>query len=107
MNYEDHVAAARTFLNAAEILSGLGMGMAAAEMVWGAANQAIHAANHCNGRKSQKAEPSARVFVGIRIYWISLRPACAFRHNLKVDNTSADERLPFEDALVSRILKIL
>ena len=46
MNYEDHVAAARTFLNAAEILSGLGMGMAAAEMVWGAPVQAIDAVNH-------------------------------------------------------------
>ena len=44
MNYEDHVAAARTFLSAAEILSNLGM--AAAEMVWGAANQAIDAVNH-------------------------------------------------------------
>ena len=49
MNYEGHVAAARTFLSAAEILSELGMGMAAAEMVWGAANQAIHAANHSVG----------------------------------------------------------
>ena len=49
MNYEDHVAAARTFLSAAEILSESGMGMAAAEMVWGAANQAIHAANHSMG----------------------------------------------------------
>ena len=46
MNYEDHVAAARTFLSAAEILSESGMGMAAAEMVWGAAVQAIDAANH-------------------------------------------------------------
>ena len=46
MNYEDHVAAARTFLSAAEILSELGMGMAAAEMVWGAVNQAIDAVNH-------------------------------------------------------------
>ena len=49
MNYEDHVAAARMFLSAAEILSESGMGMAAAEMVWGAANQAIHAANHSMG----------------------------------------------------------
>ena len=46
MNYEDHVAAARMFLSAAEILSESGMGMAAAEMVWGAAVQAIDAANH-------------------------------------------------------------
>ena len=46
MNYEDHVASARTFLSAAEILSELGMGMAAAEMVWGATVQAIDAANH-------------------------------------------------------------
>ena len=46
MNYEGHVAAARTFLSAAEILSGLGMGMAAAEMVWGAAVHAIDAASH-------------------------------------------------------------
>ena len=49
MNYEGHVAAARMFLSAAEILSESGMGMAAAEMVWGAANQAIHAANHSMG----------------------------------------------------------
>ena len=46
MNYEGHVAAARMFLSAAEILSESGMGMAAAEMVWGAAVQAIDAANH-------------------------------------------------------------
>ena len=46
MNHEDHIAAARMFLSAAEILSGLGMGMAAAEMVWGASVHAIDAANH-------------------------------------------------------------
>ena len=46
MNYEDHIASARMFLSAAEILSELGMGMAAAEMVWGAANQTIDAVNH-------------------------------------------------------------
>ena len=49
MNYEDHIASARTFLSAAEILSELGMGMAAAEMVWGAAVQTIDAANHRMG----------------------------------------------------------
>ena len=49
MNYEDHIAATRMFLSAAEILSDLGMGMAAAEMVWGAANQAIDAVNHRMG----------------------------------------------------------
>ena len=46
MNYEGHVAAARTFLSAAEILAEMDMGMAAAEMVWGAAVQAIDAASH-------------------------------------------------------------
>ena len=46
MNYEGHVAAARMFLSAAEILTELDMGMAAAEMVWGAAVQAIDAASH-------------------------------------------------------------
>ena len=46
MNYEGHVAAARTFLSAAEILAERDMGMAAAEMVWGAAVQAIDAASH-------------------------------------------------------------
>ena len=46
MNYEGHVAAARTFLSAAEILSEMDMGMAAAEMVWGAAVHAIDAASH-------------------------------------------------------------
>ena len=51
MNHEDHIAAARTFLSAAEILSGvgMGMGMAAAEMVWGATVQAIDAVNHRMG----------------------------------------------------------
>ena len=49
MNYEDHIASARMFLSAAEILSELGMGMAAAEMVWGASNQAIDAVNHRMG----------------------------------------------------------
>ena len=49
MTYEDHVAFARMFLSAAEILSELGMGMAAAEMVWGASNQAIDAVNHRMG----------------------------------------------------------
>ena len=49
MNYEDHVASARMFLSAAEILSDLGMGMAAAEMVCGASNQAIDAVNHRMG----------------------------------------------------------
>ena len=46
MNYEDHVDAARMFLSAAEILSEMDMGMAAAEMVWGAAVHAIDAASH-------------------------------------------------------------
>ena len=46
MNYEDHVATTRTFLSAAEILSEMDMGMAAAEMVWGAAVHAIDAASH-------------------------------------------------------------
>ena len=46
MNYEGHIASARMFLSAAEILSELGMGMAAAEMVWGAAVQSIDAVNH-------------------------------------------------------------
>ena len=93
MNYEDHVEAARTFPSAAEILSESGMGMAAAEMVWGAAVQAIDAVNHRNKRKTQKTEPPSRVFIRIKIYkfggiyMTSLRPACAFRHNLKADNT--------------------
>ena len=46
MNREDHIASARMFLSAAEILSDLGMGMAAGEMVWGATVQAIDAVNH-------------------------------------------------------------
>ena len=49
MTYEDHIASARMFLSAAEILSESGMGMAAAEMVWGAAVQSIDAANHRMG----------------------------------------------------------
>ena len=67
MNYEDHVAAARTFLSAAEILSESGMGMAAAEMVWGAAVQAIDAANHSMGMTRHASRNRDRRMVVERI----------------------------------------
>lgn len=41
MNREDHIRAAREFLQASEMLMDAGMGMAAAECVWGAASQMI------------------------------------------------------------------
>ena len=44
--YQEHIETAETFLLAAEILMKEGMGMVAAEAVWGAAAQAIWAANH-------------------------------------------------------------
>ena len=46
MNYEEHLAAAQDFLDAESILTRRGMDRAAAEMVWGAAVEAIDAANH-------------------------------------------------------------
>lgn len=49
MNYSQHIAAAETFLRAEELLSAAGMDMAAAEMLWGAAVQAIDAASHLAG----------------------------------------------------------
>ena len=49
MNHAEHMFAAETFLLAEETLNELGMGMAAAECVWGAAVQAIEAANHSDG----------------------------------------------------------
>ena len=53
MNYSQHIAAAETFLRAEELLSAAGMDMAAAEMLWGAAVQAIDAASHqAGGRHS-------------------------------------------------------
>ncbi len=44
--YQEHIEAAETFLLAVDILKEAGMGMVAAEAVWGAAAQAIWAANH-------------------------------------------------------------
>ena len=46
MIYQEHIEAAETFLLAADSLSEAGMGMIAAEAVWGAAAQVIWAANH-------------------------------------------------------------
>ena len=47
MTYEEHIAAARTFLFAEALLSDpFGMGMAAAEVVWGATIQVVDATNH-------------------------------------------------------------
>ena len=42
----EHIADAEYFLDTAEILTDLGRDRAAAEMIWGAAVQAIDAANH-------------------------------------------------------------
>ena len=49
MNYSEHIAAAETFLRAEELLSAAAMDMAAAEMLWGAAVQAIDAVSHLAG----------------------------------------------------------
>lgn len=46
MIYQEHIEAAETFLRAASILNEAGMGLVAAEAVWGAAAQAIWATNH-------------------------------------------------------------
>ncbi len=46
MTYEEHIAEAKTFLLAEGLLNESGMGMAAAEVVWGAAIQVIDATSH-------------------------------------------------------------
>ncbi len=46
MNYDDHIRAASEFLSAEELLLEAGLGMAAAECVWGAAVQVIDAIYH-------------------------------------------------------------
>ncbi len=51
MTYEEHIASARLFLHAEELLIRSGMDMAAAEVVWGAAIQAIDATNHRMGAR--------------------------------------------------------
>lgn len=51
MTYEDHIDAAKIFLFAEELLSKPVMGMAAAEMVWGAAIQVIDAISHRTGTR--------------------------------------------------------
>ncbi len=51
MTYEEHVEATKNYLLAEELLSQSGMGMAAAEVVWGAAVQVIDAINHRLGAR--------------------------------------------------------
>lgn len=51
MNYEDHISAARIFMLAEGLLTGSAMGMAAAEMVWGATIQTMDATNHRRGAR--------------------------------------------------------
>lgn len=51
MIYEEHIAAAKTFLRAEELLVKPEMGMIAAESVWGATVQVIDAINHRTGAR--------------------------------------------------------
>ena len=51
MTYEAHINATRSFLIAEDLLRKAGMGMAAAEMVWGAAVHVIDATSHRMGRR--------------------------------------------------------
>ena len=51
MIYEEHIAAAKTFLRAEKSLVKPEMGMIAAESVWGAAVQVIDAINHRTGSR--------------------------------------------------------
>ena len=44
--YQEHIESAETFMLAADILREAGIGMVAAEAIWGAAAHAIWAANH-------------------------------------------------------------
>ncbi len=60
MNYEDHIAAAETFMRAEEMLTESGMGMAAAEVIWGAVAQVIDAANHRSGPRHARSNRNRR-----------------------------------------------
>ena len=51
MTYEEHIAAAKSFLIAKELLIQSGMYMVAAEVVWGATIQVIDAINHQLGAR--------------------------------------------------------
>ena len=51
MIYEEHIAAAKAFLRAEELLIKPEMGMIAAESLWGATVQVIDAINHRTGAR--------------------------------------------------------
>ena len=100
MNYEYHVAAARTFLSAAEILSGLGMGMAAAEMVWGAAVHAIDAASHRMAitRHASRSRDRRRIVQRVgRAHGVDEELAIGFGAAGKLHNHFYTARLPADE----------
>lgn len=51
MTYEEHIAAAKTFLLAEALLNQSEFGMIAAEAIWGATVQVIDAVNHRIGER--------------------------------------------------------
>ena len=65
MNYMEHIEVAEKFLDAVDILTDLGQDRVAAEVVWGAAIQAIDAANH--RRTSRHAQHRERTAVVNRL----------------------------------------
>ena len=100
MNYEGHVAAARTFLSAAEILSEMDMGMAAAEMVWGAAVHAIDAANHSIGitRHAGRSRDRRRVVQRVeQAHGVERELAVGFRASGALHNHFYTARLPADE----------
>ena len=52
MNYAEHIAAAESFLRGDEIASAEGLGMLAAEAIWGATAQVINAVRHAQNIRS-------------------------------------------------------
>lgn len=51
MIYQDHIHAARSFLPAEDLLSRSNLGMAGAEMLWGASVHVINAIKHLSGTR--------------------------------------------------------
>ena len=52
MNQEEHIAASRDFMRGEELLTDEGLGMLAAEAIWGATTQVVNAIHHVRTRRA-------------------------------------------------------
>ena len=57
MNRAEHIESAQAFLRGEAILTEAGLGMMAAEAIWGATVQVVNAVNHARGRRAHAAPP--------------------------------------------------